>query len=89
MAFLLPMKLSSTMKMIPCPQAAQGVELGDDLRGGLDPRLPAEDDDDVAELALERAAARGLDAAEAVLRIGRRSNAAAGTLVMSVFSVCS
>ncbi len=66
-AFLLPMKLSSTRKMTRHAEPVLGVDLGDDLRGGLDPRLAAEDDDDVAELALERAAARGLDAAHRVL----------------------
>ena len=41
-------------------ELAQGVELGDDLRGRLGARLAAVDGDDVAELALERAAAREL-----------------------------
>ncbi len=49
------------------PGAADGVELGEDLGAGLDPRAPAEGDDDVAELALERASARELQAAEGVV----------------------
>ena len=66
-AFLLPMKLSSTRKIDAAAEPVLGVDLGDHLLGRLDPRLAAEDDDDVAELALERAAARGLDAAHGVL----------------------
>ena len=78
-AFLLPMKLSSTRKMTRAPSRCCAVDLGDDLLGLLDPRLPAEDDDDVAELALVRAAARGLDAAHRVFaEAGRGRTAAAG-----------
>jgi len=49
------------------PLGEQGIELGEDLSDGLDPGAPAECHDDVAELALERAAARELEAAEQVL----------------------
>ena len=38
--------------------APRGLELGDDLGLGLDSRNPAEDDDDVAELAAKRTASR-------------------------------
>ena len=48
------------------PELVLGVDLGDDHLGRLDPGLAAEDDDDVAELALERAASRGLHAAHRV-----------------------
>ena len=67
MALLLPIRLSSTMNDRPDSLGAQGVELGEDLRAGLDSRLAAEGDDDVAELALKRAAARELDVAEEVV----------------------
>ena len=57
---------------------------------GLDPRAAAEGDDDVAELALERAAARELEAAEGVVphleQVEPRRRA---PCVMSVFSACS
>ena len=43
------------------------VELGEDLLAGLDPRAAAERHDDVAKLALKRATARKLQAAEAVV----------------------
>src|SRR5256885_1919597 len=46
---------------------AQGFQLGDDLGAGLEARAAAEGDDDVAELALEGAAARELHAAEQVV----------------------
>ena len=65
-AFLLPIRLSSTMKTIRQLAGAQGFELGDDLAAGLEARAPAEDHDDVAELAGERAAARELHRAEGV-----------------------
>src|SRR5262249_11254282 len=45
----------------------EGFELPDDLAGGLDARLAPKCDDDVAELALKRAAARELHAAEGIL----------------------
>ena len=66
-ALLLPIRLSSTMKTIGIPCVADRLQLGDHLGARLDPRPAAEGDDDVAELALERAAARELDAAEGVV----------------------
>ena len=42
-------------------------DFGHDLRNALHPRAPAVDDDDVAELAVERAAARELDRHRVVL----------------------
>ena len=55
------------MKTMSHSLRAQRLELGDHLRRCLDPRAAAERDDDVAELALERAAARELEAAEQVV----------------------
>src|SRR5262245_15210403 len=46
--------------------SAQGVEFSEDLRRSLETRPPAEDDDDVAELAGKRAAARELHRAKGV-----------------------
>ena len=90
MAFLLPIRLSSTMKAIRMPWAAQGLQLGEDLRARLDPRPAAEGDDDVAELALERAAARELHAAEQVVpHLEQVEPRGSGPCVMSVFSACS
>ena len=67
-----------------------GFELGDDLGGGLDAGAAAEDDDDVAELAGERAAAGELDAAVDVFAHLHEVEARrAGTVAMSVFPACS
>ena len=89
-AFLLPMRLSSTMKTSVQLLRAQRFELGDDLRRGLQARPAAEHDDDVAELAGERAAARELhDCRRRSGCILSRSSRGGGTLVMSVLSACS
>ena len=66
-AFLLPIRLSSTMKTMSMPDLPDRLELGDHLRARLDARAAAEGDDDVAKLALKRAAARKLQAAEGIV----------------------
>ena len=66
-AFLLPIRLSSTMKTMSMPCSQQRLQLGDHLLARLDAGSAAEGDDDVAELALERAAARELEAAECIV----------------------
>ncbi len=50
----------------PLARPAHRLELGNHLGTGLEPRAAAEGDDDVTELALKRAAARELEAAEGV-----------------------
>ena len=68
MCFLLPMKLSSTKKMLlRQPSGVQAVQLGDDLRGGLGTRAMTQQRRHVAEVAVEGAAARELDADRVVI----------------------
>jgi hypothetical protein len=62
-ARLLPMKLSSTKNTDPSPaEPRQPIQLGDHLRGGLGAGPMSEQGGDVAELAVERATARELNA---------------------------
>ena len=66
-AFLLPIRLSSTMKTMSMPDLRIASSSAMTCVAGLDPRAAAEGDDDVAKLALKRAAARELQAAEGVV----------------------
>ena len=87
--FLLPMKLSSTMKARMKPDSAHVVQFGDELVRVLHARPTAEDHDDVAELALKRTSARELQRPGRVAIDLEQIVSRRGTLDMSVGCACS